>query len=73
MEVSQEDRKFIEENIINFETVSGGWIKSLDGHTLDRYAEIHTKHIGAFVLNKWCPECCFEMVKRLKNWWDNNK
>lgn len=69
MEISQPDRDFINLNMINFETIGHGYVRNL-GTAADRYEEIYKKYLDPqFVLQKWCSDCVFNMLKRLRHWW----
>lgn len=58
--------KFIEANMINFETAKIGYTKTIDQSVLVQYETIYKKYIDAhFVLTYWCGACVFDMIKRL--------
>ena len=70
--MTQEDEKFIEENIYNFECVKVGFMKNLPLHILVGYEQIYRKYLdGGFILTSWCSSCVSSMMKRLSNYWDS--
>lgn len=70
--MTQEDEKFIEENIYNFECVKAGFMKNLPLHILVGYEQIYRKYLdGGFILTSWCANCVADMMKRLSRYWDN--
>ena len=70
--MNQEDEKFIQENIYNFECVKVGFMKNLPLHILVGYEQIYRRYLdGGFILTSWCSSCVNDMMKRLSNYWDN--
>jgi hypothetical protein len=69
--MTQEDEKFIEENIYNFECVKIGFMKNLPLHILVGYEQIYRRYLdGGFILTSWCSSCVSSMMKRLIIFWD---
>lgn len=69
--MNQEDEKFIEENIYNFECVKVGFMKNLPLHILVGYEQIYRRYLdGGFILTSWCANCVADMMKRLSRYWD---
>lgn len=70
--MTTEDRLFCEANIINFESVALGFVRNIDHGVLDEYTRIYQRNLDAsFVLNAWCGSCVFDMLKRLKAYYDS--
>jgi hypothetical protein len=66
------DIKFIEDNIINFETVALGFTRNMEHSVLNEYSEIYKRSLDpSFQLNAWCGACLFDMLVRLKNHYEN--
>ena len=66
------DIKFIEDNIINFETVALGFTRNMEHSVLNEYAEIYKRSLDpSFQLNAWCGSCVFDMLIRLKRHYEN--
>lgn len=64
--MTQEEIKFCEDNIINFESVKLGFSRHIDFGILDEYTRIYQRNLDSqFVLNAWCGNCVFDMLKRL--------
>ena len=69
--MNQEDEKFIQDNIYNFECVKVGFMKNLPLHILVGYEQIYRRYLdGGFILTSWCANCVADMMKRLSNYWD---
>jgi len=69
--MTQEDEKFIEENIYNFECVKIGFMKNLPLHILVGYEQIYRRYLDpGFILTSWCSSCVSSMMKRLIMFWD---
>lgn len=65
------ERKFLEDNIINFQTIEHGYTRNLDG-IIVQYEEIYKKYLDpGFVPQRWCGDCVFNMMKRLKRWYES--
>ena len=70
--MTQEDEKFIQDNIYNFECVKAGFMKNLPLHILVGYEQIYRRYLDSgFILTSWCGNCVADMMKRLSNYWDN--
>ena len=70
--MTQEDRKFIEENIIQLQSVKLGFVKNMDLHVLVRFEQIYKTYVQpGFVLISWCGNCVFDMMKRLAYYYDD--
>jgi hypothetical protein len=68
----EQDIQFIENNIINFETVALGFTRNMDHAVLNEYTEIYKRSLDpSFVLNAWCGSCVFDMLVRLKRHYEN--
>ena len=69
--MNQEDEKFIQDNIYNFECVKAGFMKNLPLHILIGYEQIYRRYLdGGFILTSWCANCVNDMMKRLSNYWE---
>lgn len=70
--MTQEDRDFCELHIINFQSVELGFVRNIDHPVLDEYTRIYQRNLNAdFVLNAFCGACVFDMLKRLKAYYDS--
>jgi len=70
--MTQEDEKFIQDNIYNFECVKVGFMKNLPLHILVGYEQIYRRYLDSgFILTSWCSNCVADMMKRLSNYWDS--
>jgi hypothetical protein len=64
--MTEQDLAFLEANIINFEAVALGFTRNIDRDVLEEYAVIYRKYLNKdFILNSWCGNCVFDMLKRL--------
>ena len=69
--MNQEDEKFIQDNIYNFECVKAGFMKNLPLHILVGYEQIYRRYLDSgFILTSWCGNCVADMMKRLSGYWD---
>ncbi len=69
--MKQEDEKFIQDNIYNFECVKAGFMKNLPLHILVGYEQIYRRYLDSgFILTSWCGNCVADMMKRLSRYWD---
>lgn len=69
--MTQEDEKFIQDNIYNFECVKVGFMKNLPLHILVGYEQIYRRYLDSgFILTSWCSNCVHDMMKRLIRYWD---
>jgi hypothetical protein len=65
--MSSEEIKFLEDNIINFESIKLGFTRHIDFPILDEYTRIYQRNLDKnFALNAWCGACVFDMLKRLE-------
>lgn len=70
--MTDKDIKFIQDNIINFETVALGYTRNLEHSILDEYTRIYQRSLDSgFYLNAFCGACVFDMLKRLKHHYEN--
>lgn len=70
--MTDQDIKFIQDNIINFETVALGYTRNLEHKILDEYTRIYQRSLDSgFYLNAFCGACVFDMLKRLKHHYEN--
>jgi hypothetical protein len=70
--MTDKDIKFIQDNIINFESVALGFTRNLDHAVLNEYHEIYKRSLDpSYVLNAWCGGCVFDMLKRLSHHYEN--
>lgn len=70
--MTDQDIKFIQDNIINFETVALGYTRNLEHGILDEYTRIYQRSLDSgFHLNAFCGACVFDMLKRLKHHYEN--
>lgn len=68
----EQDIKFIQDNIINFETVALGFTRNMEHSVLNEYSEIYKRSLDpSFVLNAWCGACLMDMLIRLKRHYEN--
>jgi hypothetical protein len=68
--ISIEDRQFINANLNVFETIEHGYFKDQNGN-LNEFTRIYKTYIDPkFHLTSWCPICVFNMMKRLKQWYE---
>jgi hypothetical protein len=68
--MTNEELKFIEDNIANFETVKVGYVKNIQLPVLYEYEKLYHKYIDpTYVLTAWCSNCCFLMIERLANFY----
>ena len=66
-----EDRKWIEDNIINLEQVRLNFIAN--GAPLHRWELIYKRYIGNIILTTWCSACVMDMMRSIVKWWDKVK
>jgi hypothetical protein len=70
--MTDQDIKFIQDNIINFESVALGYVRNIDHAVLNEYHRIYQSSLDpSYVLNAWCGGCVFDMLKRLKHHYEN--
>jgi hypothetical protein len=69
--MTQSDKEFIQENIINFESVRIGFLRNIPIHILNRYEQLYRSYLDPnFILTAWCSACVMDMMKRLVMYWD---
>jgi hypothetical protein len=69
--MTPEDRKFIEDNYIQIESIKLGFVKNMQLHILVRFEQIYRTYVQpGFILNSWCGACVADMMKRLARYWD---
>jgi hypothetical protein len=69
--MTQSDKEFIQENIINFESVRIGFLRNIPIHILNRYEQLYKSYLDPnFILTAWCSACVMDMMKRLVMYWD---
>lgn len=72
--IEQEDIKFIEDHIFNFEAVKIGITRGIKIEELQRYEKIYKKYLDEkYILTYWCGSCVFEMMERLIHWYEKEK
>jgi hypothetical protein len=70
--MTDKDIKFIQDNIINFETVALGYTRNIEPGVLYEYTQIYHRSLDpSYVLNAWCGGCVFDMLKRLSHHYEN--
>lgn len=71
--MKQEDIKFCQEHIINFESVKLGFTRNVDFKVLAEYERMYKEYLDAeFSLTYWCGECVFDMLKRLITFYEQS-
>lgn len=64
--MKQEDIKFCQEHIINFESVKLGFTRNIPFNVLGEYERMYRDYLDPqFSLTYWCGECVFDMLNRL--------
>lgn len=64
--MKQEDIKFCQAHIINFESVKLGFTRNIPFDVLGNYERMYREYLDSqFSLTYWCGECVFDMLKRL--------
>lgn len=70
--MTEQEIKFIQDNIINFESVKLGFARNIGHDILAQYEQIYRNHLdGQFLLTYWCGSCVLEMLQRLSFYFDN--
>lgn len=70
--MTQQDKEFIQENIINFESVRIGFLRNIPLDVLNGYETIYRKYLDAnYILTAWCSACVMDMMKRLIMFYDS--
>ena len=71
MEIIEEHRNWLDNNIVNYETAKNGYIRNLDLPDLQMYEHIYRKYLDPnFLLSVWCGNCKYEMIMRLYKWYE---
>jgi hypothetical protein len=71
--MKQEDIKFCQEHIINFQSVSLGFTRNIPFDVLGNYERMYREYLDAqFHLTYWCGECVFDMLKRLITYYEQS-
>lgn len=71
--MKQEDIKFCQEHIINFESVKLGFTRNIPFDVLGNYERMYKEYLDAqFSLTYWCGECVFDMLKRLITFYEQS-
>jgi hypothetical protein len=70
--MTQSDKDFIQEHIINFESVRIGFLRNIPIHILNGYESIYRRYLDPnYILTAWCSACVMDMMKRLLAYWDD--
>jgi len=70
--MTSQEIKFINDHLINFESVKLGFARNIGHDILAQYEQIYRNHLdGQFVLTYWCGSCVLEMLQRLSFYFDN--
>jgi hypothetical protein len=70
----QEDIKFCQEHIINFQSVALGFTRNIPFDVLGQYERMYREYLDAqFHLTYWCGECVFDMLKRLITYYEQSQ
>lgn len=68
----QTEIKFLQDNIINFESVKLGFARNIGHDILAQYEQIYRNNLDShFILTYWCGSCVLEMLQRLSFYFDN--
>ena len=63
--MTQQEIEFLEQHIINFESVKLGFTRNIQHDVLGKYEEIYRANLDPqFVLIYYCGACVFDMLKR---------
>ena len=69
--MKQEDIKFCQEHIINFESVKLGFTRNIPFNVLGEYERMYRDYLDPqFSLTYWCGECVFDMLNRLIRYYE---
>lgn len=69
--MTTQEIEFLEQHIINFESVALGFTRNIQHDVLGRYEEIYRANLDPhFVLIYYCGACVFDMLKRLSDFYD---
>ena len=71
--MKQEDIKFCQQHIINFESVKLGFTRNIPFDVLGNYERMYKEYLDPqFSLTYWCGECVFDMLKRLITFYEQS-
>lgn len=69
--MKQEDIKYCQEHIINFDAIKHGFTRNIDFRVLAEYERMYKEYLDPqFSLTYWCGECVFDMLKRLSKYYE---
>ena len=69
----QEDIKYCQQYIINFESVKLGFTRNIPFDVLGEYERMYRDYLDPqFSLTYWCGECVFDMLKRLITFYEQS-
>jgi hypothetical protein len=72
--MKQEDIKFCQEHIINFDSVRLGFTRNIPFDVLGNYERMYREYLDPqFHLTYWCGECVFDMLKRLITYYEQSQ
>jgi hypothetical protein len=72
--MKQEDIKFCQEHIINFDSVKLGFTRNIPFDVLGNYERMYREYLDPqFHLTYWCGECVFDMLKRLITYYEQSQ
>lgn len=67
----QSDIDFLEKNKINFDSIELGFTREIAHTDLNEYQRIYQEYLDkSFYLNAWCGACVFDMLKRIKAYYE---
>lgn len=70
--MTQAEIKFLQDHIINFESVKLGFARNIGHDILAQYEQIYRNHLDPqFILTYWCGSCVLDMLQRLSVHYDN--
>jgi hypothetical protein len=70
--MTQAEIKFLQDNIINFESVKLGFARNIGHDVLAKYEQVYRNHLDPqFVLTYWCGSCVLDMLQRLSSYFEN--
>jgi hypothetical protein len=70
--MTQAEIKFLQDNIINFESVKLGFARNIGHDVLAQYEQVYRNHLDPqFVLTYWCGSCVLDMLQRLSSYFEN--
>lgn len=71
--MTNEELNFLKEHEVNFVAVELNYTRNIEFNILDQYIKIYQKYIDQnFILNAWCKHCVYDMIKRIKAYYDAN-